>query len=247
MPPSPHDGSDDDPPPPGVSIQPVMTATFGNALPTPNPCIQEGSVARDGAPQPTNPDFLATILCIINAVCCNVSERFDNLGDVNAHFDALNDRLQMMESFGTRLNNLDEHFAKPDEVLDELENHVKKTDALLGTNIPAYNEQVRKTDDLLEDLDKQIKTDELLSAKIIDYGSHFRHITNTLVPRLQTNLATLATRVTTLENHPSEPAPVPPPPITQPTTSPLAMSCSMALRTLQAQPTSSMLIQPTTV
>jgi hypothetical protein len=91
MPPSPRDGSNNTPPPPGASIQPAMTATFGNALPTPNPHVQEGSVARDGAPQPTNPDFLATILCAINAVRCDVSGCFNNLGDVNACFDALND------------------------------------------------------------------------------------------------------------------------------------------------------------
>jgi hypothetical protein len=131
-----------------------MTATFGNVLPMPNPRVKEGSVARDGAPQSSNPDFLATILRAINAVRCNVSKRFNNLGNVNARFNALTDQLQTMESFGTRLNNLDERFVKTDEVLDKLENHVKKTDNLLATNIPAYNKRVRKTEDLLEDLDK---------------------------------------------------------------------------------------------
>ncbi len=116
--------------------------------------IDENRVSDDGTPQPTNPDFLATILCAINAVCCNVSECFDNLGNVNARFNTLNNRLQTMESFGTCLNDLDKRFAKTDEVLDKLENHVKKTDNLLATNIPVYNEWVRKTEDLQEDLDK---------------------------------------------------------------------------------------------
>ena len=159
---------------------------------------------------PTTLTDLDRILAAIGGI----NARFDNQhADINARFDgvtacfdALGGRLQAFESLGPRLDALDERVRMTDE-------HVKTTDGVLCN----LDKCITTTTDLITDattcLDAQMKkvdevaTDKLIDygSRLVDYGSRLGHFTNTLIPKLRSDLDAFVTRVTNIEGRPPNP------------------------------------------
>jgi hypothetical protein len=157
----------------------------------------------------------------INARFDGVTARFDALGDHLQSFESLGPRIDALDEH-VRTN--DERVTTNDGVVtarfDALGVRLQTFESL-GPHIDALDEQVRTTvervtatDGALCDMDSCITTvadlitaattrlnDKLIDygGRLMDYGSRLGHFTNTLIPRLRSNLDACATRVTTIK------------------------------------------------
>ncbi len=152
----------------------------------------------------------------ILAAIGGISARFDTQhADINAcfdgvtaRFDALGDRIQAFESLGPRIDALDERVRTTDErvtttdgVLYDMDKRITTTADLITAATTRLVEQMKKVD--------VVATDKLVEygSCLADYGSRLGHFTNTLIPKLRSNLDAFKTRVTTVEGSPPNPTP----------------------------------------
>ena len=142
----------------------------------------------------------------ILAATSGINARFDNQhADINARFDgvtacfnALGDRLQAFNSLGPRLDALDErvrmtdeHVTTTDGVLCDMDKHITTTADLITAATTHLDAQMKKVD--------EVATDKLINygSRLVDYGSRLGHFTNTLIPKLRSDLDAFET----LPNH----------------------------------------------
>jgi hypothetical protein len=115
-----------------------------------------------------------------------------NDGVVTARFDAMDDRLQIFESLGPRIDALDQ----------QAQTTVERVTATDGT-LCDMDSRITNVADLISAATTRLD-DELLDygGRLMGYGSRLRHFTNTLIPRLWSDLDAFATRITTIEVRP---------------------------------------------
>ena len=148
------------------------------------------------------------------AAISGINARFDNQhADINARFDgvtarfdALGDRLQAFESLGPHLDALDEHVRTTDErvtktngVLCDMDKRITTTADLITAATTRLDAQMKKVD--------EVATNKLINygSRLVDYGSCLGHFTNTLIPKLRSDLDAFETRVTIIEGRPPNP------------------------------------------
>ena len=131
------------------------------------------------------------------AAISGTNARFDNQhADINARFDgvtarfnALGDHLQAFESLSPRLDALDERVRTTDErvtttdgVLCDLDKRITTTANLITDATTRLDAQMKKV--------HEVATDKLIDygSRLVDYGSRLGHFTNTLIPKLRSDL-----------------------------------------------------------
>jgi hypothetical protein len=135
----------------------------------------------------------------------DINARFDG---VTARFDALSDRIQAFESLGPCIDTLDERVRKTDERVTTTDGVLCNMDKLITTTADLITAATTRLDEQMKKVDV-VATDKLIKygSRLADYGSRLGHFTNTLIPKLRSNLDAFETRVTTVEGRPSNPTP----------------------------------------
>jgi hypothetical protein len=130
----------------------MHAATLDNAITSPTP--------------PSTDSFNAMILCA--------------LGDISGKFKAINQRLDSMPTTATMTSTIREEFTPP---FVTLETRITTTNECLNSMATMTATMLRNNfDPKFADLNECVgKTDELLMAKIDNWGSHIGHITKTAI------------------------------------------------------------------
>jgi hypothetical protein len=113
-------------------------------------------------------------------------------GVVTARFVALGDRLQTFESLGPRIDALDAQVRTTVERVTTTDGALRDMDARITTAADLFTTATTRLDDELIDY----------SGRLLGYGSRLGHFTNTVIPRLRSDLDAFATRITTIEGRP---------------------------------------------
>jgi len=130
----------------------------------------------------------------------DINARFDG---VTARFDALGDRLQAFESLGPHLDALDEHVWTTDDCVTTTNKVLSDLDKCITTTTDLINDATTRLDAQMKKVD-EVATVKLIEygRRVVDYGSRLGHFTNTDLPKLRSDLAAFATRVTNIQSRP---------------------------------------------